>query len=337
MLHTEHGRASSLSIRKLLQFVRRVDKLKEFRFSIVSISRSFSMTTRRDLLKTTAALGTAAFFGSQFGSLALADSAQESTAQLDPNTIYSTMLGWHIGPQIYSFKNFPFEEAIKKVCQTGSKSFELFQNQRLLKDKDIKVHAGMSKDEIKILKSLIADSGCVPHAMGVCGTNRKDFDFAAELGFAQINSEPKFDTIEEVNKLAEEYRINVGLHNHPKASIYWDPDIVLEQLKNCGSRVGACCDTGHWIRSGLDPVECIKKLAGKIVSFHIKDLNEGKRDVPLGQGVCKIEEVMREVATQKMRGPFSIEYEADWDNNVGFVTEGIKFFNETAKKIVLGQ
>lgn len=294
------------------------------------------MTTRRDMLRTTALLGGAALLGSQ---LPQSVSAQERpNREQFRNRIYATMLGWKIGPQIYSFNRFPFDVAIKKVRETGSNSFELFSGQKLTADSEDRVGPGMSKDAFKKFRELCAENMCTPHSMGVTGYDRNHFEFAASIGISVLNVEPGFDKIEGVNKLAEEYKINVGLHNHPKSSIYWDPEIVLEQLKNCGSRVGACCDTGHWLRSGLDPVECIKKLKGKIVSFHIKDLKSETehRDVPLGQGACKIAEILKEVADQKMQGPFSIEYESDWDNNVQQVADGIKFFNETAKDIVTG-
>jgi sugar phosphate isomerase/epimerase len=32
--------------------------------------------------------------------------------------------------------------------------------------------------------------------------------------------------------------------------------------------VGATADTGHWLRSGLDPVACLKILQGHITSAH---------------------------------------------------------------------
>jgi sugar phosphate isomerase/epimerase len=146
-----------------------------------------------------------------------------------------------------------------------------------------------------------------------------------------------------VSKLAEEYKINVGLHNHPKDSIYWNPDIVLKHLQDLSPRVGADCDTGHWLRSGLNPLECVKKLKGRIVGFHIKDLkrneNGGFFDVPLGQGDVGIADVLKEVAAQNIKGPlpFSIEYEADWDNNQPKVAECVKFFDATAKAIVMAR
>ncbi|MDR1925028.1 MAG: sugar phosphate isomerase/epimerase [Planctomycetaceae bacterium] len=247
----------------------------------------------------------------------------------------ATKLGWTIGPHIYSFNRFPFEEAIKKVKETGATHFELFPGQRLSKEKGVGIGPGLKGDDFKIFSDLLAESGCKPHALGVCNADRAHFEFAAKVGFSVLNSEPRFDKIAEVNKLAEEFKIKVGLHNHPKASIYWDPNIVLEHLKDCGEFVGACCDTGHWQRSGLDPLECVKKLKGKVISFHIKDLikEKGNKDTPLGTGDCKIAEILKEIAEQKVHCPFSIEYEADWNNNVGQVTESVKFFRETADKL----
>jgi sugar phosphate isomerase/epimerase len=285
------------------------------------------------MLRNTAMLSGAALLGSQM--LTSAPAQEENPNQ---NQIYAVILGWKIGPQIYSFNRFPFDEAIKKVQACGVASFELFSGQKLSKDSNVKIGPDLlkpeNKDAFKKFRELLAENECVPHAMGVCPGNREHFDFAAAVGISVLNCEPGFDQLANVNKLAEEYRINVGLHNHPKSSIYWDPQIVLDHLKDCSTRLGACCDTGHWYRSGLDPLECVRKFKGRIVSFHIKDLNEQKRDVPLGQGVCKIGDILKECAAQQVNAPFSIEYESDWDNNQPFVAEGVRFFRKTAKTIV---
>ena len=59
----------------------------------------------------------------------------------------------------------------------------------------------------------------------------------------------------------------------------------LRVIKDRSHRVGACADTGHWKRSGFDPVECMKKLEGRILTFHFKDVKKegnGYHDVPWG-------------------------------------------------------
>ncbi len=284
------------------------------------------MQTRRDIFRTAAVFGAAALGGRAF--------SQEETPDTPADAVYARMLNWRIGPTFYTFHKFTFEEAIQKCAAAGATTFGHSLGLMLSKDIQEKVNPKISKEGFRRMKELIAEYGCTPHAVGVSPANREHFEFAASLGISNLDSEPGFDSLDEVNRLAEEYKINVGLHNHPKPSIYWDPDIILEKLKDCGSRVGACCDTGHWYRSGLDSLECVKKLRGKISSFHIKDLTAQKRDIPLGRGVCKIAEILRELADTKTQTVFSIEYESDWDTNVAQVAECMRFFHRTAKEIV---
>ncbi|MDR3233651.1 MAG: TIM barrel protein [Planctomycetaceae bacterium] len=290
------------------------------------------MLSRRSFLQISAA-GTAALSAGGFTSAA--------DASLNPAP-FSAKLGWKIGPQIYSFNKFPFDEAVKKVQACNVNSFELYSGQKLSKDINVAVGPALlkpeNKDALKRFKDLLAETGTHIHAIGVCPADRAHFDFAAAFGLSVLNAEPGFDKIAEVSKLADEYKIRVGLHNHPKPSIYWNPDIVLEHLKDASSRVGACCDTGHWLRSGLCPIESLKKLKGKVVSFHIKDLKktgEGKYDAdcPLGQGEVGIAALLKEAAAQKIHAPFSIEFEAAWNNNVPQVAESVQYFESIAKEL----
>jgi len=292
------------------------------------------MITRREMLRSSLALGGAALVAPHlFAAVAVSE-----------NRKFTEQLGWKIGPQIYSFNKFPFDEALKMVVACGVTSFEQFTfGQKVSKDINVTVGPDLlkpeNKDALKKVKDLLAEAGCTMHAVGVCGCETADFDFAAEFKIPLLNTEPKFDKIAEVSERAEEYKINVGLHNHPKPSIYWDPDIVLAQLKDASPRVGACCDTGHWLRSGLNPLECIRKLKGRITGFHIKDLKKsGEKydaDCVLGQGEVGIVDILKEVAAQNIKGPlpFSIEFEADWNKNQAQVAECVKFFDATAKTI----
>jgi sugar phosphate isomerase/epimerase len=155
------------------------------------------------------------------------------------------------------------------------------------------------------------------------------------MGIETIVSEPEPSALELIDKLAEEYKINVALHNHPKPSRYWDPDTVLEAVKGRSKRIGACADTGHWMRSGVVPLEAVKKLEGHIVSSHFKDLSEfgnpGAHDVVWGTGKGDVRKVLEELRRQGFRGVFSIEYEHNWGKSLPDVIECVKFF-EAAKK-----
>ena len=93
-------------------------------------------------------------------------------------------------------------------------------------------------------------------------------------------------------------------------------------------RIGASADTGHWARSGLKPVECLRILKGRIISSHLKDLNKmggDAHDVPYGTGVSDIKACLDELKKQGFDGNISIEYEYNWDNSVPEVTQCIDF------------
>ena len=142
-----------------------------------------------------------------------------------------------------------------------------------------------------------------------------------------------------IESLADEYGINVAVHNHPESpkSKYWKPENVLAVCRDRGKRIGACCDTGHWVRSGLDPVECLKKMEGRIISFHLKDVAEWgvpkARDVPLGSGKANYAAVLREIHRQKFRGVMAVEYEHDSEKLLDEVAQCVAFVEKTARAL----
>ena len=103
---------------------------------------------------------------------------------------------------------------------------------------------------------------------------------------------------------------------------------MLDQVKNRDPRMGACADTGHWVRSGVKPVEALRTLRGRIISSLLKDLNEFSpraHDVPAGTGVSGVKEILDELKRQNFDGNISIEYEYKQEDNLAEVTQCIEF------------
>lgn len=161
---------------------------------------------------------------------------------------------------------------------------------------------------------------------------RQIFQFAKKLGLYGITTE-SVESIDVIEKLVKEYDIHVGFHDHPrrpKDSSYkmWDPNYILSVVKDRDPRIGACADTGHWVRSGLEPVDCLRILNGRIMSAHLKDLNEkspNAHDVPYGTGVSDIPGILKELKRQHFAGNVSIEYEYHWTNSLPEVAQCIGF------------
>jgi sugar phosphate isomerase/epimerase len=161
---------------------------------------------------------------------------------------------------------------------------------------------------------------------------RKLFEFCKTMGIRAITTESP-ELLDSIEKLAKEFDILVALHNHPRRpndSSYrmWDPNYVLSLLKGRDSRIGVCADTGHWLRSGLKPADCLRILKGHIVSSHLKDLNEmdpRAHDVPYGTGVADMPAILREFKAQGFDGNLSIEYEYHWENSAPEVAQCVGF------------
>ncbi len=249
---------------------------------------------------------------------------------------------WRLGTQAYSFKQFTFEEAVAKTKSSNLKYIEAYPDQRLSAEQpDAKVDHNMSAEQRRQVKRMLKDAGITLVNYGVVDLPNNEaecrtvFDFAKDMGIETIVSEPPEDAFELIDRLCNEYKIGVAIHNHPKPSHYWDYETVMKVCEGRSTWIGACADTGHWTRSEIDPLVAVRTLgrAGRIRSFHFKDLNkfgEGAHDVPWGTGVSKVREILAELADQGFEGSFSIEYEYNWDNSVPDIRKCVEWFKKTA-------
>lgn len=256
--------------------------------------------------------------------------------------------GWAIGCQAYTFNRFTAFEAIEKTAQAGGKVIEFYPGQKLSKeDSNLKVdHASAQVDEVVTkLQAKLKAHGLKAVNYGVVGIStkedeaRKVFEFARKMGMRAVTTESA-DAINTIEKLVKEFDICVGFHNHPGEMSnpgykIWSPHYVAGLIEGRDSRIGAAADTGHWTRSGVKPVEALRILKGRIISSHLKDLNEfGKRDahdVPYGQGKSSLKESLDELKAQGFTGNISIEYEHNWDNSLPEVTQCIDFVKAYGK------
>ncbi|MBX3417194.1 MAG: sugar phosphate isomerase/epimerase [Pirellulaceae bacterium] len=252
-------------------------------------------------------------------------------------------LGWKLGVQTYSFNRFTLFEAIDKAASVGLKYAEAYPGQKISTDSEEKMGPGMSDEAFANVKRKLEEAGVQLVAFGVTGLSadeaesRRTFEFCKQFGIGVINTEVREDAFDTLEKLAEEYQIKVGLHNHPAPSYYWSPDKVLEAIEGRSPWIGACADTGHWMRSGLEPLECLRKLDGRIVSFHFKDLNKMGReahDVPWGEGQANVPALIAEMKRQNFQGPVSIEYEHNWLESLPEIGQCVVNFHRITSKTV---
>lgn len=249
---------------------------------------------------------------------------------------------WKLGVQLWTFRMFPFVEAINKVDSAGIKNIEAYPGQPLGGEfKKETFGSGMSAETRTKIKQLLQSKGITLVAFGVIsgGTPddwKKNFAFAKDMGIQYLTVEPPKNQWDMVDSLAGASGIKVAIHDHPKPSAYWHPDSVLAAMKG-HPNIYACADIGHWTRSGLDINDCLKKLEGRIIGAHLKDVNKfdstKAEDVIPGTGVIKFPEVFAEFKRLGFTGMFSIERENNWNNNLPDVIQIKNFFEQEKAKL----
>ena len=247
--------------------------------------------------------------------------------------------GFALGCQAWSFNHYTVMEAIDKTAEAGGKVIEFYPGQKFsVAQPELKFDQNATDDMIAQVQARLQKDGIRAVNYGVVeipkdeAQARKLFDFAKKLGLYGITTE-SVGSIDTIEKLVKEYDIHVGFHDHPKrpnddSYKMWDPNYVLSVVKDRDPRIGSCADVGHWVRSGLAPVDCLKILQGRIMSVHLKDLNEKSHDahdVPAGTGVSDIPGILDELKRQNFAGNISIEYEYDWTTSVPEIAQSVGF------------
>lgn len=249
--------------------------------------------------------------------------------------------GFAIGAQAYTFNRYSVFEAIEKTAKAGGKVIELYPGQKLTPDEsdERKLEPGVPDAVIKEVKDTLKAHNLMAVNFGVVGLPNDEerlrtvFDFAEKLGVKAITSEPSMEAMDLIENMAKEYNIAVAIHNHPPREDnpdykHWDPEFVLSLVEGRDKRVGVCADIGHYVRSDIKPTDAMKLLEGRIISLHFTDVDqygaEGE-DVVVGNGVIDIPAVLSELERQNFAGHISIEFEANWMENMPDVAQFVGF------------
>lgn len=231
--------------------------------------------------------------------------------------------GWPIGIQSYSLRNFDVDQAIRHMQGLGIHHAEFYQ-----KHVPLESTAGQLAELQKKLKT----AGVTMSAHGVNGfssdheANRRIFEFARRAGIKNITANPQPDSFESLDKLVADYDIRICIHNHGPDALYDKIDDVVDAVAGHDPRIGACVDTGHFIRSREDPIEAIERLGKRVFALHIKDEEKQEkrsRNVIIGKGFLDVVSLFKTLKKIEFPadGSISLEYEANPDNPIDDIAQ----------------
>lgn len=251
----------------------------------------------------------------------------------------SKAVEWKLGVALYTFSTMSFPEQLAYADSASLKYVEGFVFAKAGKELKDSVLMKLSPSGIQQLKKKVADQGLKMESVYIIGGKtvadwKRDFDIAKAFGVKYVTGEPPRNMWDSVDSLAGIYGIKVALHNHWKEnSIYWHPDSVLAALKG-HPNFGACPDLGHYPKSGINPVMALKKLEGKIIGIHLKDIaeynNNKLQDVPVGTGVVDFPAVFAELKNQKFDGYVMFERDTkEQPNNLTSLKQMVNYYYKT--------
>lgn len=231
--------------------------------------------------------------------------------------------------QSYCFRNFKDnKEVVKLLGKCGLKAIELcgvhvdFKNEKTFDD----------------VIAVYRDAGIAIVSIGVNGfsntpdAERKLFAFAAKAGCKVMSVDFKIDTVpacyRTAEKLADEYNINLAIHNHGGRHWLGSAAVLANVFANTSPRIGLCLDTAWALHSHEEPVATAEKFKDRLYGVHLKDFTfdrAGKhKDVVVGTGNLDLPALSKVLESADFSGPAIIEYEGDVENPAPAVKKCVK-------------
>ncbi len=243
--------------------------------------------------------------------------------------------GLPIGVQSFSLRNYNVVEAVRHIQGMGLHFVEFFSKH--LSPQATDQQLAENRKLLERAKVSISAHG-VNRFSKDHAANRKVFEFAKRAGVRNITANPTPDSFDSLDKLVAEYNIRIAIHNHGPGALYDTIESVKKAVKGRHKLVGACVDTGHFIRSKEDPVKAVHELGPRVFGVHMKD--EAKREkkshnVVIGSGhldVLGLFKGLKKVGFPA-DGSLSLEYEANPTNPIDDMKQCLAVAREAIAKL----
>jgi len=270
-------------------------------------------------------------------------SSSTTTDSTTATSLTTSPKDWKFGVALWTFHDVNFPEALAKVDSAGIIYIEPNTFHSAGPEFKDSIIGKLSMTGIDKLKSIIEQKGLKVESIYIVGDStiaswKKQFDIAKELGVEFVTTEPPLNMWNSIDSLAGAYNIKVAIHEHWKGmSHYWNPDTTLMALKD-HSNFYVCADLGHWPKSGINPLDAVKKLSGHIIGVHFKDIaaydDPSLKDVVTGTGVVDFPAIFAELKNQNFNGHIYIERDSiEAGGNLKSVIREKNYYDSVVSKL----
>ena len=256
------------------------------------------------------------------------DGSTTPSNQVTPAVLAREKIGWRFGVAMWGLHTYTLLEGVEKTRQLGLSYVCGLSFQKVSADIPQNFDCNLSDAQLEQIRLQMDAAGVrmptcfyatIPGDEAGC---RRVFEFGRKMGIETFISEPPPESLDVIERFCDEYDIKLAIHNHgaDQSPIYWRPEGVLEVCQGRSKRIGACPDTGYWMRSGINPLDGIRKLGDRVITIQAHDLNElsaDGHDVPWGTGKAEFEKLIQELRRLNIKPTlFDLEYSYDFEDNM---------------------
>jgi len=221
-----------------------------------------------------------------------------------------------IGVQTYTYRNFDVAGLVRELQGTGITALEAYS---------VHLSPQMPEAEVQEARSRLQDAGLRICGLGVYGfsSERPDeikrvLEFAGQLGCDYVSVDIAPEDAEGKQMLVTTARnlgLLLGIHNHGPGHHYDTAESVLQSCMGYDNMLGACVDTGHFLRVGQTAEHAIQVLGHRVHAVHLKDFVDAETEVVPGTGKLNYGAALDALDRYtSFNTALVIEYEADPEN-----------------------
>jgi sugar phosphate isomerase/epimerase len=239
--------------------------------------------------------------------------------------INSVVRGVQIGAQSSSFYRLPLNGCIDAFRRVGLGECELWWGHLVppgYDSADVGRWGLMAPlGSFKEVRKKFDDSGIVLYSLNWVFPRvntdeefERGFQIAQAMGVKYITAtSTNVSAAPRVDKLAQKYKIMVGLHNHDwinEPDLFASSEAYARALKGASPYLGVTLDVGHFASGGEDAITFIKEYNERMVTLHLKDRKKNHGDnVPWGEGDTPIVAVLHLLRDNGRKFPVNIAYQ----------------------------